>query len=217
MTITWHGLSCFSIRTKIGSAPEATVVIDPYDNETGLRFPRTLEADIVAVSEDQAHANNVAGVVGKPFIIREAGEYEIKDVFMYGILAPRADSKKGAAPRLLFQLVSEGITVAHLGALDRPLTDAELAPFERVDVLLLPVGGGEVLDAKKASEIISQIEPRIVVPMFYSLPNLKMKLDPVQKFLKEIGTAAAEELPRLKISRKDLPEEDLEVKVLTRD
>lgn len=216
MTITWHGFSCFSIKTKTGTSDEVTIVIDPYANETGLRFPRTLEAEVVAVSEDQEYANNTEALVGKPMIITDPGEYEVKGAFVYGIHAPREkDGKK--QNRLLFRVSSENISIAHLGALDRLLTDDELAQFENVDILLVPVGGGEVLDAKKAAEIIGQIEPKIVIPMYYSIPNIKMKLDPIEKFLKEMGVGKTEELPRLKISRKDLPEEDMEVKVLTRD
>ncbi len=216
MTITWHGLSCFSIQTKIGAKEDALLVVDPYDNATGLRFPRTLEAELVAVSEDREHANNVSAITGTPFVIQHPGEYEVKGVFVYGISAPRVkDGKK--EERLLFRIASEGLSIAHFGALDRELTDEELAHFENVDILLLPVGGGDVLDAKKASNIISQIEPSIVIPMFYDIPNLKTKLEPVEKFLKIMGAGKAEILPRLKISRKDIPEEGIEIKVLARD
>ncbi|MDP3985512.1 MAG: MBL fold metallo-hydrolase [bacterium] len=216
MTITWHGLSCFSIRTKTGVADEAVVIIDPYANETGLRFPRTLEADVVAVSENHSHANNTEAVGGKPFIIDTPGEFEVKGIFVYGVAAPR-ENAKGKEKRQLFRIVSEHITIAHLGALDRSLTNEELSHFEHVDILLLPVGGGEVLDAKRAGELIGQIEPRIVIPMFYDLPNLKMKLEPVEKFLKAVGAAKVETIPRLKISKKDIPEEEVEFKVLARD
>ncbi|MBI4281142.1 MBL fold metallo-hydrolase [Candidatus Uhrbacteria bacterium] len=215
MTITWHGLSCVSIRTKSGVSEEVTVVIDPYQNETGLRFPRTLTAEMVAISEDHSHANNRAAVGGNPLVITTPGEFEVKGVFVYGISAPRS-GPKGSENRLLFSVVSEGISLAHVGALDRPLTDSELAHFEQVDILFLPVGGGEVLDTKRAGELISQIEPSIVVPFFYALPNLKMKLDPVEKFLRHMGAGKTETMPRLKVSRKDLPEE-VEIKVLARD
>lgn len=214
MTITWHGLSCFSIETKSGLGETATLVIDPYDNATGLRFPRTLEADLVAVSQDEEHANNLAAIGGKPFVITDPGEYEVRGVFVSAINAPRDGDKKER--RLLFRIVSEHISIAHLGALDRPLTTIELAHFEDADILMLPVGGGSVLDPKRAGELISQIEPRIVIPMFYEVPNLKTKLAPVEKFLKEMGAGKTETLPKLKIAQKDLPQEDMQIKVLER-
>lgn len=214
MTITWHGLSCVSIRTKIGPNEEATVVLDPYDNDTGLRFPRTLEAELVVVTEDVPSANNVAAIGGKPFLITDPGEYEVKNIFVYGISVPR-DNAKGQ--RMIANVVSEGISVAHLGMLDRMLTDGELAHLEHVDVLLVPVGGQSVLDAKRAGELIAEIEPNIVIPICYAIPNLKTTFDPIEKFLKEMGVAkGVEPLPRLKIARKDIPEETT-VMVLARD
>jgi len=201
---------------KIGaSKDEATIVIDPYENSTGLRFPRTLTADIVAVSEKHEHASNVEGVLGNPFVVKEPGEYEIKGIFVYGINAPR-ENTKGKEDRMVFKIAGEGMSIAHLGALDRPLTDEELSHFENVDILLLPVGGGEVLGPKNANEIIGQIEPKIVIPMFYSIPNIKMKLEPIGNFLKVMGSKD-EALPRLKITQRDLPDEGVEVKVLSRD
>ncbi len=208
MTITWHGLSCFSLKIKTGVKEEATMVIDPYDNSSGLRFPRTLTADLVAISRDHPLAANLEAIVGSPFIIREPGEYEVKGIFVYGI---------AASDKVLFRIMAEGLEIAHLGALDRLLTNEELAHFENVDVLFLPAGGYGVLEAKRASEIIGQIEPSLVVPMFYELPNLKLKLDPVEKFLKVMGAGKPEILPRLKVSRKDLPEEGVEIKILSRD
>lgn len=214
MTIIWHGLSCFSIETKSGLGEIAALVIDPYDNATGLRFPRTLTADVVTVSRDHEHANNLAAISGKPFVITLPGEYEVRGVFVSAMAALRNDDK--ADRQLLFRIVSEHISIAHLGALDRPLTNDELAYFEDVDILMLPVGGGEVLDSKRAGELIGQIEPRIVIPMFYELPNLKIALAPVEKFLKEMGAGKIETLPKLKIAQKDLPQEDMQIKVLER-
>lgn len=191
-------------------------MIDPYENSTGLRFPRTLSADVVISSENHAHSNNVGAVDGSPFVVREPGEYEVKGIFVYGISAPR-EGQKNKNGRLIFRIVGEGLSLAHLGALDRPLTNEELAHFENVDVLMLPVGGGEVLDPKRANEIITQIEPRLVIPMFYALPNLKMKLESVEKFLKVTGAGKPEALPRLKIGKRDIPEEGMEIKLLARD
>lgn len=214
MIITWHGFSCFSIQTKTAGQDQATLVIDPYDNNTGLRFPRTLTADLVASSEDRSYANNTSAVDGNPFIITNPGEYEVRGIFVYGIDAPREGR---GTHRLLFQIAAEGMAITHLGALDRALTSEELEHFENTDILLLPVGGGDVLDPKRAGAIISQIEPRIVIPMFYDLPNIKQKLQKVDGFLKEVGVGKMETVPRLKIERKDLSQEEMEVKVLERN
>lgn len=190
------------------------LVIDPYQNSTGLRFPRTMDADMVASSEDRDYANNTGALNGHPFIITNPGEYEARGIFVYGVSAPREKNPKDQ--RLIFRVTVEGISIVHLGAMDRPLTNEELEHFENTDILLLPVGGGEVLDHKRASEVISQIEPRLVIPMFYDLPNIKMKLEKVDKFLKELGVTKSEPILRFKITQKELPQEDMQVVVLER-
>ena len=55
-----------------------------------------------------------------------------------------------------------------------------------MDVLLLPVGGISTINAAMASEIIRQIEPKVVIPMHYQTPVLKRELEPVEKFFKEM-------------------------------
>ncbi len=82
------------------------------------------------------------------------------------------------------------------------------------DVLLLPVGGGDALDAAKAVEIVTELEPKIVVPMHYALPAFNMDLDEVDKFLKEMGVPAPEPLPFLKLRKSDLLVEETRVVLL---
>jgi L-ascorbate metabolism protein UlaG (beta-lactamase superfamily) len=206
MQISWLGLSCFEISTDTASGG-ATVVVDPYGNETGLRFPRTLEADIVCVSHDEMDANNLSAVGGSPFVVDMPGEFEVKDAFVY---ASRADST------LLFRIESEGMIVAHLGCLNRVLTDKELEALGSVDVLMIPVGGGRVLTPKLAAEVISQVEPRVVIPMTHAIPNVKEKLGTADEFCKVLGTCRHETSNKFKFSRKDLPEEDMLIMELAR-
>ena len=47
----------------------------------------------------------------------------------------------------------------------------------------------------------------MVIPMHYDLPGITLMLDPVDKFLKEMGIAKYETEESLKISRAGLPEE----------
>jgi len=216
MNISWHGLSCFEISTK-GLNGEATLVIDPYQNSTGLRFPRTLEAQVVAVTHDAEHANNIEAVLGNPFVVHNPGEYEVKGIFLYGISAPRAQDLKGEPKaNTIYRLEIEGVSLAHLGALDRELTDEELEHLKNIDILMLPVGGGRVMSPKVAAVVMTQVEPRMVIPMTHAIENLKEKLASVDDFCKEMGLCQKEETTKLKITRKDLPEEETKIVVLTR-
>lgn len=206
MQISWQGLSCFEITTNTATG-EVVVVTDPYDNETGLRFPRSLEANVVCVSHDEGDANNVSAVLGDPFVVNMPGEYEVKDVFVYA--SQVGDTR-------VFRIESEGIHIAHLGSLNRVLTDKELDVLGTIDILMIPVGGGRVLSPKLASEVIAQIEPRVVIPMTHAIPNMKEKLATADDFCKALGTCRRETSNKYKFTRKDLPEEDMMVMELAR-
>ncbi len=183
------------------------MVTDPYDNETGLRFPRSLEADIVCVSHAEGDANNLSAVGGDPFVVAMPGEYEVKDVFVYA-------SQVGET--CVFRIESEGLHIAHLGSLNRELTDKELEQLGTIDILMIPVGGGRVLSPKLASVVIAQIEPRVVIPMTHSIANMKEKFATADDFCKALGTCRRETSNKYKVSRKDLPEEDMMIMELTR-
>lgn len=211
MQISWHGLSCFSLTVSSLNG-EATMVIDPYQNATGLKLSRAVAADVIAVTHDDEDANNVDGVTegshGKPFVITMPGEYESKGIFVHAIPA--------ATEQMLLLVESEGINVAHLGALNRALSDTELDALNNVDILFVPVGGGRFLSPKAAAEVIAQIEPRIVVPYAYELDGLTEKLQPLDAFCKALGVCKRENVSKLKISRKNLPEEEMMIYVLER-
>ena len=101
----------------------------------------------------------------------------------------------------------DGITVAHLGDLKQVPTQSEVESLGTINVALVPVGGGGGLNAAKAAEVISLIEPNIVVPMHYATPASKVSLDSLNKFIKEMGLSKPEVQPSLKVSRSGLPEE----------
>jgi L-ascorbate metabolism protein UlaG (beta-lactamase superfamily) len=76
-----------------------------------------------------------------------------------------------------------------------------------VDVLLIPVGGGESLNASQAAEVVSLLEPHIVIPMHYQVPDTALKLESVSRFLKEMGLDKVVPQEVFKVSRSGLPEE----------
>lgn len=206
MNITWHGLSCFEIGVKTPHG-DVTVVVDPYEASTGLR-QRSLAGQLLLVTHTGADASAVSSVEGKPFTIRMPGEFEAKDVFVYGVAAD---------DNVIFRIEAEEMHVAHLGAINRVLTNAELEQLQDIDVLLVPIGGGRVLSPKLAAEVVNQIEPRIVIPMTFLADGLKESFEPVQVFFKELGVAKPEESSKFKIAKKDLPQEDMKVVLLSRD
>lgn len=209
MNITWYGQSCFKIEAKSRNE-DVTIVVDPFDpKKTGLKLPRSMSADIVLQTTNSTNYP-IQGKDGqKPFVINMPGEYEVKGIFIYAIPVAQHNGKA----EYTFWVEIEDIVLVHAGALDHVPTEAELQSVEGVDVLCLPVGGNGVLDAKKASQLISELQPRLVIPMLYKLPGLKEKRDTVDAFLKSVGSKS-EQMPKLKLVRKNLPIDEMKVVVL---
>ncbi|MCF7794753.1 MBL fold metallo-hydrolase [Patescibacteria group bacterium] len=209
MIISWQGQSCFKIQDKIG--PDGiTVATDPFDKSVGLKVPN-FEADIVTVSHDHSDHNNVQSLRSDPFVASMAGEYDVKGVLIEGIESYH-DDKKGEerGKNIIYRIEMEDISIVHLGDLGHSLDNSQLAKLEATDILMIPVGGKYTLDAKKAVEVIAQLEPRIIIPMHYKIPGLKIDIEGVDAFVKELGLTATKE-EKLKISKKELPSEDTEL------
>jgi len=206
MEIKYFGHSCFLLRDK-----NATLLIDPFSPEVGLKLPR-IATDIVTVTHDHYDHNNTGIVQAKmreePFIIKGPGEYEVSGVSIFGVATYHDNSLgKERGRNTIYIIIMDGIRLAHLGDLGHVLTDEQLEEVNGVDILFIPTGGIYTLDAKEAVEVIGQIEPRVVIPMHYQLPGLKIKLNPVEDFLKEMGLKEIKPLDKLVISRERLPEE----------
>ena len=215
MQIIWHGQSCFQIITNQAKNGQRTIVIDPFDETLGLRVPK-LEADILLVTHGHYDHNNVKAVGGNPFLISGPGEYEAEDVFIQGIPAFHDKTKgKSQGENTCYTIETEEIRLCHLGDLGQSeLTEQQLQAMGEIDILMVPVGGIYTIDGEGASKIISQIEPKIVIPMHYSLPKLKIKLEGIEKFLKVMGKKEIESLSKLSIKQKELPLEEMEIVVL---
>jgi L-ascorbate metabolism protein UlaG (beta-lactamase superfamily) len=200
MDITWLGHSCFRLK---GS--HATVITDPYSPEIGYSMGKT-NARIVTISHQHPGHSYARGVGGEPKIVERPGEYEIGGVLIIGI-STFHDKEKGEkrSKNTVYLLEIDEVTVCHLGDLGHVLTGEQVEAIDDVDVLLLPVGGVATINASTAAEVVRQIEPKIVIPMHYKTPALKMELDPVDKFLKEIGAKQVEPLPKLSVSKSNLP------------
>jgi L-ascorbate metabolism protein UlaG (beta-lactamase superfamily) len=204
MEITWYGHSCFRL-TERGMA---TVVCDPFDAETVGYEPLKLKADIVTSSHDAPGHNYLNAVKGYSHAITGPGEFEIGSVFITGVQMDGQGKKATEMPRnTLYVFDYMGITVAHLGDLSSVPPQNEIEALGTVHVVLVPVGGGSGLNAAKAAEIVSLLEPNIVVPMHYYTPAAKVELDRLDKFLKEMGLHEAETVPSLKVTKSSLPDE----------
>jgi len=190
-------------------------VTDPFDNKSIGYDSLKLRSDIVTVSHDAPGHNNTDAVKGTSHVIDGAGEFEIGGVFITGVQTESGSGKKKAkakdgeesARNTVYVFDYDGITVAHLGDLKEVPTQSEIELLGTINVALVPVGGGGGLNAAKAAEVISLIEPNLVIPMHYATPAAKVSLDALNKFIKEMGLSKAENQPSLKVTRSGLPSE----------
>lgn len=221
--ITWAGQSCFqiSISNSIRQLADhsADIVIDPFDETIGLKLPN-FSADILLVTHNHPDHNNVKAVKGTPFLVSGPGEYEVKGVFIQGIPSFHDDKErpKGYPERgqnTIYTIEAEDMRFCHLGDLgQKQLTDEQLEKVDGIDVLMIPVGGEYTISSAEAQRIISQIEPKMVIPMHYALPKLKIKLDDVSKFLKTMGKNSITPQDKLTVKASTLPKDGMEIVIL---
>jgi L-ascorbate metabolism protein UlaG (beta-lactamase superfamily) len=212
MIITWFGHSCFKIQTQ-----NAVVLTDPYSSDIGLRMPK-VTADLVLISHDHYDHNNTETLGGTPFIVNSPGEYEVRGVFAHGVQAFH-DDKNGAERGVItiFRIEADDMKLGFLSDLgQKKLNDEQFENMNGLDILFVPVGGNYTIDGKAAAELITELEPRIVIPMHYKVPGLssKIAISGVEPFIKQMGITSNGKEDKLKIVKKDLPQEDTKVIIL---
>ncbi|MDO8424437.1 MAG: MBL fold metallo-hydrolase [bacterium] len=215
MQIFWKGQSCFQLIATPEKNSQVKIVIDPFSEEAGLRLPK-LEADVLLTTHSHEDHNNIKGVEGNPFLIQGPGEYEVKGVYVKGIPSFHDDKEgKEKGVNTIFVIEVEDLKICHLGDLgQKELTKEQIEEIGEIDVLMLPVGGVYTMAAKEALGVMSQVEPKITIPMHYSLPKLKYKLEGVDKFLKILGIKSVAPEEKLTIKKKDMSDEEARVVVL---
>ncbi len=196
--VKWLGNTCFRIKSR-----EATVLMDPVARAVGVSMPKQ-KADIVTLSV-RGSANALAQVEGDYTLIDGPGEYEVQDVFLSGIRTQR----NGAAAQKEFNTVylveMDEMIFCHLGNLSKSLTEAQVEAMGDVDVLFVPIGGEESLSPAGATEVIGQIEPRLVIPMRYRIGEEAGKRA-LGEFAAALGLTEVPREDRLIIRKNTLPE-----------
>ena len=212
MEITWHGNSCF----RISERGMASVVTDPYDPEVVGIDPGKLRAEVVTVSCDNPGHNFIKGIRGKAFEITGPGEYEIGGVFITGVRINGSNRKTTAdeVRNTVYLIDYNGLKIAHLGELNNVPSQTEVEGLGEVHVALVPVGGMTSLNAAKAAEVISLLEPSIVIPMHYSAGASALGLDSLSKFLKEMGLTQVDTEESIKLTSVNILPEETRVMVL---
>lgn len=200
MDITWLGHSCFRLKGK-----QAAVITDPYPPEVGYSLGKPA-AHIVTVSHDHHDHAYVQGIEGDPKVISGPGEYEVSEVLVIGISTFHdSEGGKERGKNTVYLIDLDEISVCHLGDLGHGLTAEQVEEIDDVDVLLVPVGGVYTINAPMAAAVVRQLEPKVVIPMHYKTEALSFELEPVERFLREIGAKDVQPQAKLSITKSNLP------------
>ena len=181
------------------------IITDPFPPDLGYSFDKPA-ARIVTVSHQHPSHSYVQAIGGDPRCVTGPGEYEISGVLIIGIPTFH-DGERGAkrGKNTVYLMEVDGVSVCHLGDLGHALTAEQVEEIDNVDVLLLPVGGVSTINAPMAAEVIRQLEPKAVIPMHYKTEALNRGLEPVEKFLEEMGIKQIDSQPKLSLSKSNLP------------
>lgn len=204
MIITHHGGQCFKV-----SFGDTTLAFDPIAKKSKLEAVK-FGSDVALVSLNHPNFNGVDQVTHgskQPFVVRGPGEYEIGEVTVRGWgVATTYDT--ASRFNTVYQVQLEGMNLVFLGALsDTDIDPKILGELGDIDVLFVPIGGGDVLEVPQASKLATKLEAKIIIPMHFDDAALKA-------FIKEEGGITKPQ-DKLTLKKKDLLTAAGEVVVLT--
>lgn len=198
MRVKWLGHAAFLLVASDGTR----IITDPYQpgafdgavNYGPIREP----ADFVTVSHDHLDHNHIAGLPGKPVVVRSAAARQAGAVKVTGFDSFHDDSRGSARGRnIIFLFDDAGLRVCHLGDLGH-VPAAQAKVIGRVDVLLMPVGGHFTIGPAEAHEVAALLGARVVVPMHFATAKTDMPITGVEEFaggrpnVKQFGASEVE-------------------------
>jgi len=192
--VFWLGQACFVIQTD-----DATVLLDPYNPSLGYDVERVRGVDIVTVSHEHFDHNYVAMAEGKPLVLRGltqggAGfnrvDQTVKNIHIYTVESYHDEvkgAKRGKNAIFVFEIRSTTppLRIVHMGDFGEESLGADrVKAIGRPDILLIPVGGVFTIGPEGADRVIAELRPRVVVPMHWKTPKIKLPIGDVSAFLR---------------------------------
>ena len=204
MHLSWLGQTALKIQTK-NADQDVTILIDPYKPEQG-DFPRNLSCNLALFSRG---AKDSITLTQDPFILETLGELERNGVMLAGFPGPNGT--------VIFKITAENISVVHIGAIKETLSEDLVDKLGKIDILIIPAGGKpEYLDLELAAKLVTELEPRIVIP-FATHTDTDPNAKPLESFLKELGLKPDATEKKFVVKAKDLPQEDMKLWVLEKN
>lgn len=192
----YKGGNCVVITSKQG-----TVVVDGKLSGYGLKDIQSSDTIEIA-TQSGCMPENGRVKIDMP------GEYEVSDISIIGTAAARMIDTEGMFRATMYRLAYPELTVAVIGHVALPLSDDQLECLGIVDVLIVPIGGnGYTLGAHHAVDVVSKINPKVIIPTHYADPEVTYEVpqEELTPFIKELG-AAHEVMSKWKVKNGALPE-----------
>ena len=205
MEITWLGHSSVCINSR-----DEILITDPFDTSHNGMMP-SRKSDIVTVSNSDPKYSTTKAISGNPYIVNGPGEYEIGQYYITGI-ATQLDALREEI-NVVYTIRAEGLVICQLGGLNQKLTSAQLDQLRQANILLAPIAKSSSLAHETLQEIISAIQPRILIPLEYIEENDDGTPTGLDTFLTNTGTIDAIGINRLNIDETKLPAE-LKIQIL---
>jgi len=204
MKIKWLGHAAFLITSDTG----LKIITDPYKTDERLKYGEINEsADIVTTSHQHGDHNNVAAVGGNPEVVSGAVKEKVKGIEFSSIPTYHDDARgTSRGENTIYCFEVDGMKLCHLGDLGHQLSDEQVAQVGKVDVLLVPVGGGYTIDASTASQICNKLAPRVIIPMHYKTDRLDFPITGVDEFLHGKNNVTRLDTSEVELKKENLPE-----------
>lgn len=206
MHISWLGTSAFRLQTK-HEGKDVAIVIDPYKPKKGS-FPRSLTPQVALYTRSEKDSVTLSG---DPFVLSTAGECDVQGVLVTAVEGHDPDTT-------MLRLDVDDMSLGHLGLSSKPLTEKQLEMLNGVDILCIGVGGKNVPTyyPHEAVKVINDIEPKIIIPYAFKGDN-DTDAKPVADFLKEMSLPAEKPETKVILKKKDLPMDQTQVIVLSKE
>ena len=202
LQIRWHGHACFEVTNDV------TLVTDPHDGKSiGIPAPSVL-GDIILMSHDHYDHNSVKTVEKEGSkVVKDERKRTIADVEISGVPSFH-DEVEGAkrGKNIIFKFEMDGVKFCHLGDLGHELDEVTVQKIGDVDVLFIPIGGTFTVDDKQAWNVISSINPKIVVPMHYKIGGLSLPIAGIDAFLEQAKYKVVPVGNEIDIEKGEIPE-----------
>ena len=210
MEITWLGHASVCINSR-----DVLLVTDPYDSSEGIVMSPS-KADMVISSNSDPKNSNTSAISGTPRIIKGPGEYEVSHFYITGTGTAGTDVEQIGTPiNTIYTIRVEGLVISHLGALNKKLPAAQMDTLRQTQILIAPISGEGSLNKSDLQEVVSAIQPRILIPVQHGSSGPEGLQQP-QEVLTDLGfTEIPDPAPRLNVTETNLPAE-LQIQMLRR-